>query len=82
MEKRGGAEAGRGRTEMLKLVRCWRPVQALNQRDLPIIAGKASNDAAKGAPLVQGARRPLSTDPQRRLPMACPSDIRNAACAR
>jgi hypothetical protein len=43
---------------MFQFVGAGDAIETGDDRDLPVVAGEAADDAAKGAPFVQGRRRP------------------------
>ena len=51
-------------------------------RNLPVIAGKPTDDAAKRAPVAEITRRRGDLDDERRLPPRIEMDTRSAACGR
>ena len=67
---------------MLHLVGAGNAVDAGQDRNLPIVAGEASDDAAERTPVVEFARRPLDIDEKARQAPLVEMDSRSAAFGR
>src|SRR5439155_24836194 len=68
VEQRDGAVARKRRAEMLHLIGARHAVDTDERRDLPIVAGEATDDAAERAPVGELARGEAHIDEEGGLP--------------